>query len=155
MLIVSSLFLNLLLFLQSSPISSFGEDIFTPKEKVKLTNANSLDDRIKVYEDASKRINKTLWEAAREEKTKTVPDILKTWTSLLSGSLEDIAANSKSKKKSKKLIKYEIQVRKTINDLMDLKLKAPVAYHDAYDACIAQAETIRKKFIDILFQPQN
>ena len=153
MVIANSIVFGLLLFLQTSPNSSFGEGIFTPGETAHLANARSLDGRIKVYADASQRICKKLWETARQEKSDSIPDILKTWTSLLSGSLDDIAANSKSKKKSKRLINYEIQVRKAINGLMDLKLKAPFEQQDAYDACIAQAETIRKKFVDILFRP--
>lgn len=153
MTIASSIILALLLFLQPSKIPSFGEDVFNPKEKAGLANANSLDDRIKVYEAASRRTLKMLRETARQDKSNTVPDILKTWTSLLTGSLEDISANSKSKKKSKKLIKYEIQVRKAINDIQDLKVKASIEHQDAYDSCIDQAETIRKKFIDILFRP--
>lgn len=153
MAIASTILLALLLFLQAPQIPSFGEDMFIPKEQADLTSAKSLDDRIKVYEAASKRIHKTLREAARQYNSESVPGILKTWVSLLAGSLEDIAANSKSKKKSKKLIKYEIQVRKSINDIMDLKIKAPLQHQDAYDACITQAEAIRKKFVDILFRP--
>jgi hypothetical protein len=153
MTIAGSLILALLLFLQTSKIPSFGEDVFNPREKASLATANSLDDRIKLYEAASRRILKTIRETARQEKSDAVPHILETWTSLLTGSLEDISANSKPKKKSKKLIKYEIQVRESINDLQDLKVKASIEQQDAYDSCIDQAETIRKKFIDIVFQP--
>ena len=81
-----------------------------------------------------------------------MPDALKLWVALLSGSLEDIEANLKTNKKSKALIRYEIQVRKANATFQGYKAKAPVDQQDVLDEQIAGAEKIRKKFVDIIFR---
>jgi hypothetical protein len=90
-------------------------------------------------------------EAVVKEEFETIPANLKRWTSLLSSSLDDIKTNSKSKKKSRQLIQYEIQVRKAIATLQDDQIKAPIDQHDNFESCLVQAEKIRKRFVDILF----
>jgi hypothetical protein len=127
-------------------------DVFNSGEKSQLVKANNnVERRIKVYDTASRRIQKDLGTAAAKEDFETVPDNLKLWTSLLSKSLEDIQGNLKTKKKSRALINYEIQLRKSITNLQSFKIRAPVEQQDLFDSSIAQTETVRKKLVEILF----
>lgn len=126
--------------------------LFSPAESARLAGAKSLDDRIKVYESASGRMRETIEKLARREAFGAIPDALETWTSLLGQSLEDIRAHTPpGRKKSKRLIRYEIQVRKAVAGMKELKIKSPVELADAFDTFLARAESVRKEFIDILF----
>ncbi len=152
MVFVEQLILILCLLIQSGSVPSFSDDIFSPKEKTKLEKASSVKGRIKIYRTASIRIQKSIHEAVKDETFGTIPDNLKLWTSLLSQSLIDIETNLQSKKKPRELIQYEIQVRKAIAALQDDQIKAPLNQHDQFESCIAQAEEIRKRFVEILFR---
>jgi len=145
------LVLFLSLFQAGDPSAVTGE-IFSPSEKARLENETNLDRRIKVYEAASKRMQKALEAAVSKEEFQTVPDMLKVWISLLSKSLEDIEANLKTKKKSRALISYEIQVRKSIANTQNYKIRAPVEQQDVFDSSLVKAETVRKRFVEILFR---
>jgi hypothetical protein len=125
MAFLGSITLVLSLLVQAEVVPSFSGDILSPKEKTKMEKANSVNNRIKIYESASKRIQKELHEAVSKDK---------------------------SKKKSRNLIHYEIQVRKSIAAMQDYKLQAPVDQQDDFDACLAQAETVHKRFVEILFK---
>jgi hypothetical protein len=127
-------------------------DIFLPSEKAQIKQADTVERRIKVYEAASKRIQQSLEAAIAKDNFHAVPDNLQLWTSLLAKSLEDIEANLKAKKKPRALIRYEIQVRKSISRTESLKIRAPVDQQDIFDSCIAQAERVRKRFVEILFR---
>lgn len=140
------------LLLQGTGSPSIEDDIFLPRERVQLEKAENVERRIKVYEAASKRIQKTLEAAVTKEKFQVVPNTLRLWMTLLSTSLEDIEANLRTKKKSRALINYEIQVRKSIARTESLKIHAPVDQQDIFDSCISEAETVRKQFIEILFR---
>jgi hypothetical protein len=152
MALLESVFLILILLTQTAGLPPAAVKAFTPEENSRLTSSKSPNSRISIYDEASERIQKNLQEAAKKDQFESVPDILTTWVSLLQTSLEDIETNSKANKKTKKLRKFEIHIRKTINDLRDIKLKAPVEQQDAFDSCIAKTETIRKQLIDILFK---
>ncbi len=147
---IFSVFLSSLL-LQASGLPATQGDIFLPSEKARIEKAENIERRIKVYEAASKRIQQNLETAVTKDDFQKVPDILQIWTSLLSKSLEDIETNLKSKKKSTALIHYEIQVRQSISRTEGLKIRAPVNQQDAFDSCLAQAEAVRKRFVEILF----
>jgi hypothetical protein len=151
MIFLRFLALALSVIIQGGSVPSFEGGILNPKEKTQLEKANSVDRRIKVYTAATKRIDKSLREAVSKGQFETVAADLKLWTSLLSKSLEDIEANLKSKKKSRDLIKYEIQVRKTLSNLQDYRIQAPIEQQEEFDSCLAEAEAIRQKFVDILF----
>ena len=139
-------------FFQAGDIPPVAGDVFNSAEKAQLENAkNNIERRIKVYEATSRRIQQTLEASVDKEDFRTVPEHLTLWVALLSKSLEDIEADLKSKKKSGALIKYEIQLRKSIANTESLKIKAPVDQQDLFDSCISQAETVRKKFVAILF----
>jgi hypothetical protein len=140
------------LLLQAAGTPSIQSDIFLPSEKVQIENAENVERRIKVYEAASRRIQQDLETAATKENFQVIPDTLQIWISLLSRSLEDIETNLKTKKKSRALINYEIQVRKSIARTESLKIRAPIDQQDLFDSCIARAESVRKKFVEILFR---
>ena len=144
-----------LVFLQAAGTPPPSGEIFNAKEKARFEKADKVDGRIKVYTDASKRIQQTLEDAINKDDFQAFPDNLKLWTSLLSKSLEDIETNLKSKKKSKNLIRFEIQVRKAISNSLNYKIKSPVELHDAFDACLEKAEKIRQQFVEILFDTKK
>jgi hypothetical protein len=139
-------------FLQVASVPLLEGNALNVEEKARLNRAQSPDDRIKVYHSASQRMQQSIGAAVRSNDFSSVPDALKLWVALLSGSLEDIEANLKAKKKSKALIRYEIQVRKANSVFRGYKAKAPVDQQDAFDAQIAGAEKIRMKFVDIIFR---
>ena len=139
-------------FLQVAPVPLLESNALNEDEKARIARAQSVDDRIKVYHSASKRMQQSVDSAVRSNDFSGFPDALKLWVALLTGSLEDIEANLKTNKKSKALIRYEIQVRKANSAFRGYKAKAPVDQQDALDEQIAGAEIIRKKFVDIIFR---
>ena len=151
MLIFCLFILTLALPPQGADIPSFPDGIFLPSEKTQLEKAENVEQRIKVYDTASKRIQSGLEKAVTKEDFQTVPDALRLWVTLLSKSLEDIESNLKAKKKPRALINYEIQVRKSIARTESLKIRAPVDQQDIFDSCLAEAEKVRKKYVEILF----
>ena len=127
-------------------------DILNAVEKAQLGRAQKVDDRIKVYQSASSRMQRSVHAAVSSDDFSGVPEAVKLWVSLLAGSLEDIDANVQAKKKSKALIRYEIQVRKTLTEFKGYKAKAPIEQQDEFDAQLASAEIIRKRFVEIVFR---
>ncbi len=81
-----------------------------------------------------------------------IPAMLRCWKDRLTASLQDIEAKVNRKKKSGALIDYEIQFRKSIFYVNDVRLKAPYTQQDDFDSWISQAELVHQKFVDILFQ---
>ena len=120
-------------------------------KRFRVEKERDINDRIKVYTEASKRIQERLVKASSKRQFESVPRELELWTALLANSYKDIKTNINPEKKSKNLIKFEIQVRKSLDDLEDYKIKAPIDQQDAFDACLSQAEEIRKKFVEIIF----
>jgi hypothetical protein len=144
--------LFLYVFLQVASVPLLEGNALSVAEKAQISRAQSVDDRVKVYHAASKRMQQSVDAAVRRNDFSGVPDALKLWVALLSGSLEDIEANLKANMKSKALIRYEIQVRKANSAFRGYKAKAPVDQQDALDEQITGAEKIRKKFVDIIFR---
>jgi hypothetical protein len=144
--------LALYAFLQALSVPLLRSDALNAEEKARLSAAQKLNGRIKVYHDASRRMQQSVHAAVSGDDFSGVPVALKLWGSLLSGSLEDIEANLKAKKKSTALIRYEIQVRKAIKEFRGYKARAPVDQQDEIESQLANAEKIRKRFIDIIFQ---
>jgi hypothetical protein len=139
-------------FLQVASVPLLEGNALNVEEKGRINRAQSVDDRIKVYHSASQRMQQSVDAAVSSNDFSGVPDALKLWVVLLTGSLEDIEANLKTNKKSKALIHYEIQVRKANSAFRGYKAKAPVDQQDALDELITGAEKIRKKFVDIIFR---
>jgi hypothetical protein len=144
--------LLLSLLLQSGGAQPSPEDCFSPVERAQFEKAVSIDNRIKIYEKVSIRLQQELATAVTKEDFQSVPRTLNNWNSLLSKSLEDIEANLKSKKKSRALINYEIQIRKSIDRVQNLKIRATMDLQDPFDSCLEQAEKVRRRFVEILFR---
>jgi hypothetical protein len=142
--------LNLLCQTSSNPV--YTDNLFSPAEIRQLQKGDSVGPRIKIYQAASIRIERSLQQSVAKEDFKAIPDTLKTWTLLLNKSLEDIETNLKAKNKPLSLINYEIHVRKAIGNTKGFKIKAPADQQDAFDSYIAQAENVHKKFVEILFR---
>jgi hypothetical protein len=139
-------------FLQTAPGPLLEGKVLNAQEKAQLGKAQKVDDRIKVYNSASKRMQQQMQASFSGNDFSNVPDILELWVELLSGSLEDIDANLKTNKKPKALIRYEIDVRKAITAFKGYKSKAPLDLQDLFDSKLADAEKIRKRFVEIIFQ---
>ena len=149
---IFALIAGLLVQERVAPLIPKAPQFLTPAEKARLEQESDIEGRIRVYQTASMRFQKSIQLAAKQpEVTGILPD-LQSWVKLLSASLEDIETNINRKNKSRALIRYEIQVRKTAGDLQDMRLKVPAEALEEFDSCLARAETVRKKFVDILFQ---
>jgi hypothetical protein len=144
--------LVVLLFLQTATDLSFTEGTLNPKEKEQLARAINVEQRIKVYITASSRIQQTLHGLAADGDFAKIPDSLQVWNTLLSGSLRDIEANLKTKKKSRALIRYEIQVRKLLTEVQEYKNNIPEEDAETFKSLLAQADKIRKQFVEIIFR---
>lgn len=139
------------MLIQAGSFSSPVNTVLNSKEKLKIEKESNVNSRIKIYKQASERIQKNIHQTISKNDYQTVPENLKLWTLLLSESFKDIELNLKSKKKSKNLVAYEIHLRKAIASARDYKIGAPVDQQDAFDSCIEQAEKVRKRFVEIIF----
>jgi hypothetical protein len=139
------------LLIQAGSFSPPANSALNAEEKLKIEKETNPNSRVKIYRQASERIQESIQHAVSKDDYHSVPEYLKRWTSLLSESLNDIESNLKSKKKSKNLIAYEIHVRKAISSVQSHKIGAPTEQQDVFDATLEQAEKIRKKFVAILF----
>jgi tRNA/tmRNA/rRNA uracil-C5-methylase (TrmA/RlmC/RlmD family) len=139
------------MIVQADRITPPQGDSMLPLERSKLQKEEKINNRIKIYKTVSTRYLKTFSSATSTNDFESVPPTLQVWMSLLTESLQDIDANVERKKKSKALIDYEIHLRKSINEIKDYKVKAPLEQQDFLDNWVAQAEKIQAKFLDILF----
>jgi hypothetical protein len=142
------LFFVLLLQADNSPTVVDG---FSTAERLQLNSKSKIEDRIRIYESVSSRYHKSIEQAADKHDFEKIPDLLRSWTSAISKSHTDINQNIDRKKKSNALIKFEIQLRKSIVDMRDARIKAPVDDQDYYNDWIAHAEEVRRQFVDIIF----
>ncbi len=152
MFILRSLAAFLSLLFQAGSVFSFPDGILSPAEKLRIERESKVENRIKVYEAASKRIHRTIQAAISKDEFETLPANLRLWTTLLEESLKDIEANLKSKKKPRPLINYEIQLRKAIAATQKSKIRAPVDQHEVFDSCLERAKAVRKKIMALLFR---
>jgi hypothetical protein len=139
-------------FFQAAAAPSSIDDLLDSKEKASMASAANIGDRIKVYQTASRRYQKSLESAISDNDSSQIPDDLKRWTALLSASLEDIETNLTTKKKSKVLIRYEIELRKDISTFHSYKTRVPADLQDQFGSSLDKAEKIRKRFIEMIFQ---
>jgi hypothetical protein len=144
-----SLLLLGILLIQSNDAAS--PDGFSIAERLQLSSKIKIEDRIKIYQSASDRYRKSVQQAAGKQEFQRIPDILRSWTSVISKSLADISQNIDRKKKSNALIKFEIQLRKSIVDIRSVRIRAAVEDQESYDDWISHAEKVRAQFVDILF----
>ena len=127
-------------------------DCLTEKEKKALFQESGIDGRVKAYRRISERIHLAIEDAAEKQKFDGITPLVACWKELLTSSLKDIEANINRKKKSGALIDYEIQLRKSIVDMKDVRLRMPYPQQDDLEAWITQADAAHKKTVDILFQ---
>ena len=146
--------LALTLWLQGNvpPAALVNSDCLTAVEKKRLSAEEKIDGRVKSYRGISERLHVSIEDSAAKQKFDEVTTLLRCWKELLAVSLKDIEANINRKKKSGALIDYEIQVRKSIVDMDDVRLKAPASQQSDFEAWFAQAESAHSRFVDILFQ---
>jgi hypothetical protein len=149
--------LALMICLQAyTPPSTFtGSDCLTDKERKDLSGQSNVDGRVKVYRRISERLHLAIEADAKKQTYDGISTLVNCWKELLTVSLRDIEANINRKKKSGALIDYEIQLRKSIVDMKDVRLKMPYPQQDDLEAWMAQAEAARKKTVDILFQRES
>jgi|WetSurMetagenome_2_1015567.scaffolds.fasta_scaffold281783_2 hypothetical protein len=140
------------LLIQAANFAPPQDSALNSLEKLKIEHELKIENRIKIYRQASERIQKNIEDAVSKDSYQTLTTNLKLWTSLLSESLKDIQTNLKARKKSKNLIRFEIQVRKAISNTQNYKIKSPAELQDAFDACLDQAEKVRQEFVEILFK---
>jgi len=145
------IFIFLGFILQTAAFADDATEFYTLSEKKRLVSAKSLDNRIRVYDTAFERIRKEIEKDIREDRFDDAARTLSTWSALLSESLADIEKNTNPKKKSGRLRQYEIHLRRAINGLRSLRLRAPMELYDAFISFEDQAEETRRKFMDILF----
>lgn len=145
------IFLALNMFLQVATPAVEPGDPLNVAERAQIRAEQNVEQRIKIYHRVSKRLQTSFEKAAAGDDFQAAPEFLKSWTALLSESLKDIETNLK-KKKSGPLRKFEIQVRKALSSAQNLKLKAPYEQQDLFESRLAEAEAVRKRFVEILFR---
>lgn len=127
-------------------------DPFSPPERAQLRQEKKVDGRIKVYDAASQRLLKSVGARIKEENRDGLTAALSDWSRVLGEALEDVELSVQPGKKPKALIRFEIQLRKAISELEGLKMNSGVETFDLLGSWIAQAEEVRSRFVDILFQ---
>jgi hypothetical protein len=121
-------------------------------ETKQLSAQVKIDGRVKVYRNISERYHKAVQSAVSAANHDEVPALIRCWQELLAASLKDIEANINRKKKSGALIDYEIQLRKSIVDMGNSRLKVSYEQQSDFESWLSQAQVARKRFVDILFQ---
>lgn len=151
MLGILQIVLALNMLLQAAPAQPAPGDPLSATERAEIRVEQNVEQRIKIYHRASKRLQTLLEKTTGGDDFQAAPELLRSWTALLSESLKDIDANLK-RKKSGPLRKFEIQVRKALSNAQNLKLKAPYEQQDLFESCLAEVEAVRKRFVEILFR---
>jgi hypothetical protein len=139
-------------FLQDATAPPSVDGLLNSREQASMTTATDVKQRIKIYQAASRRYQEALEHDIADNDFSQIPDNLKRWTALLSASLEDVEANLKVKKRSKPLIRFEIELRKDIATFHSFKTRVPADQQDLFATTLDQAEKIRKRFIEMIFQ---
>ncbi len=150
--LLSVCFLLLVPVLQAQPSGAPGAPCLLPAEKLRLEREPKLDNRIKIYETASARCFDIVQRALAAPTPPSVSATLADWMQLLEQSLNDVEKTADRKKKSKALIRYEIQLRKSIAVVQDARMKVSYEGMEEIEAWTSKAGEIRRKFVDILFQ---
>ena len=127
-------------------------DCLTAVEKDRISKEQNINSRIKIYRDVSERLHKVMLGSLAKQDAGSVLPLLSCWKEHLTASLKDIEANINRKKRSGALIEFEIQLRKSIGDVNDARLKAPVEQNPQYQDWLAEANRVREQFVNIIFQ---
>jgi hypothetical protein len=134
-------------FLQGRPLPSS----FSASERARLEQEQKVDGRIRIYSAASDERHRTILKAMSEQNSEAVSLALRSWTELLDFSLEDIRANAAGRSKSKALRNYEIQLRKALDSINDVKMRGTSGQLDEFEAWLGHAEEVRSRLVRILF----
>ena len=132
-----------------SPVTPAG--CLADLDKQRLSTGAGIEKRIKICKEISDRFNKAVTQAEKKEMTEEVWALLACWRDHLAASLKDIETNINRKKRSGALKDFEIQLRKSIRDMEDSRLKVPDQGSSHYAAWLDQANAVRKKFVEMLF----
>jgi len=135
-----------------SPSTVTPAGCLTDLDKNRLSTQAGIEKRIRICQEISDQFRKAVEQAAKKQMTEGVSVLLACWSDHLAASLKDIDANINRKKRSGALKDFEIQLRKSIRDMENARLKAPYQESSHYDPWLDQANMVRKKFVDILFQ---
>ena len=126
-------------------------DAFTPAERKRLAAAAKVDDRIKVYTSAIIDRRRMVSAGMSGPDPQPVSEMLKSWTVILDYALEDIQANAGRKSRSRHLRRFEIELRKALGELDDLKVKGTFEQMQEIESWMKHAEQIRSATVGILF----
>jgi hypothetical protein len=127
-------------------------DCLQVADRSRLEKETKLDNRIKIYEEASNHCQQLVTDMVQRQDFQLVPGYLQSWGNLLDTSLKDIEGSPGRKDKSRALRKFEIHLRKAESAIQELKLKATVDEFDAFEGWLHRAEQVHKRFVDFLFQ---
>ena len=136
----------------SAPPAPGALESLTATEKGQLEREPNVDNRIRVYEAANLRFQKQVEGEFQNDEFDRIPPQLGAWTEMLETSRKDVEANANRKKKSRAVIRYEIQLRKTISEVKNLALKATADHQKYLEDWLNSAERVRKSLVDVLFQ---
>jgi hypothetical protein len=134
------------------PAPLAASDCLKPIERTRLAAATRIDSRIKIYREVSEHFHQAVNGAIAKQNFEGVEDRIQCWREWLTASLKDIEANANRKKKSGALKDYEIQLRKSIVDMNNNRLKAPSSSLETFESWLTLARSARDRFVDILFQ---
>jgi hypothetical protein len=147
------IFCSLFSMLGQGAVPAAGDQLacLTQFDRDKLAKESKLDNRIKIYDEASSRCEKLISGLIQQEQFQATPDKLKLWGGLLDSAIQDIESAPGRKDKSKPLIRFEIHLRRSISAMQESKIKADAEQQDAFESWINQTELIRKKLVGFLF----
>jgi hypothetical protein len=134
------------------PAALTSSNCFNAVEIKQLSVQAKIDGRVKVYRNLSERFRQAVQSAVSTPNYDEVPALVQCWKELLAVSLKDIEANINRKKKSGALIGYEIQLRKSIVDMGNFRLKVSFEQQRDFESWLSQAKVAHDRFVDILFQ---
>ncbi len=127
-------------------------DGFSSFERSTLAAAQNVEKRIKIYTGLSEDRRRSVEKAVEEQNYDAISLILKSWNEVLDYSLADIQENAGQKSKSKALKNYEIQLRKAISTVGDLKTKGgSFEQFEQFESWQKHAGEVQKKLVAILF----
>jgi len=120
-------------------------------ERSRLTAAQNIEKRIKIYAEASNDRRRSVERAIAEQNFDGIALILRSWAEVLDFSLIDIQANAGKKARSGALKNYEIQLRKAMSAVSDLKTKGSYEQLENFESWLRHAGEVQKKLVAILF----
>ncbi len=123
----------------------------SPAERDRLRREQKIDGRIRIYAAASDEHRRAVLKTMAERNSEAVFITLRSWTELLDYSLEDIRTNAGRNSKSRALRSYEIQLRKSLGSVKDLKMQGSYEQLEEIDAWLKHAEAVRSIIVGILF----